>query len=359
VTSATAEVPSSIDDVNPQWLTAVLRADGTTPDSVTITEIRAEQIAVDTGFSSLLYRLHLTGDGVPDSVVVKLPAESEARGAMEMMGGYRREVAFYQRVAGRAPMRTPHVYAARMAPNDTDFVLVLEDMRNWDNADHLAGLSLDRVRLCIAQLAGLHVWSTDPANAPVLEAFPSLDGPMTREIFPSVFGQGWQVYREKSQAPVPPVVAGYAERFAEHAPMALKALTERSMLVHGDIRADNMFFDGDQLKVVDFQLTAQGVGAADIAYLVSQGLPTQIRTGRDEELLREYLDQLGDRGLSDYSFDDAWRHYRFAVSYLMVLPTIILIGWDALPERSRLLCLKLVDRAVATIDEIDATEVFG
>ena len=47
-----------------------------------------------------------------------------------------------------------------------------------------------------------------------------------------------------------------------------------------------------------------------------------------------------------------------AVSYLMILPVITLNGWDALPERSRALCVKLTDRAVATIDEIDALEVF-
>jgi hypothetical protein len=32
---------------------------------------------------------------------------------------------------------------------------------------------------------------------------------------------------------------------------------------------------------------------------------------------------------------------------------------DGLPERSRALCLKLVGRVVATIDDIDALEVFG
>ena len=31
-----------------------------------------------------------------------------------MLGGYRRELAFYQEVAGRAPMETPQVYTARM-----------------------------------------------------------------------------------------------------------------------------------------------------------------------------------------------------------------------------------------------------
>ncbi|PRC43761.1 aminoglycoside phosphotransferase, partial [Mycobacterium sp. ITM-2017-0098] len=74
--------------------------------------------------------------------------------------------------------------------------------------------------------------------------------------------------------------------------------------------------------------------------------------------VREYVDMLAGHGVTDYSFDEAWRHYRFAVAYYIVLPTLPLLVWDSLPERSRRLCMRLVDRAVATIDEIDALEVF-
>lgn len=352
MTSATARVPSGIDDVTPQWLTDVL--------GMHVTDARAERIALDTGFSSLLYRVHLGGSaGLPSTVIVKLPAESEARGAMEMLGGYAREVTFYRTVAGHAPMRTPDVYAAQMVENAADFVLVLEDLGDWENADHLAGLSMKRARLCIAQLAGLHAWSLDAANHDVVHSFPSVDTPIARDIFLPAFALGWQVYRANSAMYIPPAVAAFAERFADRAPAALHAMTERSMLLHGDIRADNMFFNGDQLKVVDYQFVARGVGAADIGYLVSQGLPSDARRGNDEPLVREYLGYLSARGINDYSFDDAWRHYRFAVAYLMVLPVITLIGWDAMPERSRALCLTLTDRAVAAIDETDALEVFA
>ncbi len=53
MTAATAEVPSSIEGVTPEWLTAALGA--------TVTDVRVERIAEDSGFSSLLYRIHLTG----------------------------------------------------------------------------------------------------------------------------------------------------------------------------------------------------------------------------------------------------------------------------------------------------------
>ena len=219
---ASADVPSIIENVNAEWLTAVL-------DGGTVTDIRTERIAEDTGFSALLYRLHLVGGGAPSSVIVKLPAQSEARGAMELLGGYQRELSFYRHVAGRAPIQTPHVYVARMVKGSADFVLVLEDLRDWDNADHLAGLSLDRARLCIEQLAGLHAWSIEGGNAAALEAFPSIDTPTARDLLVPAFGPGWDIYLDKSES-VPSAVAGFVERFAEAAGQALQALTERSML---------------------------------------------------------------------------------------------------------------------------------
>jgi hypothetical protein len=132
MTAAEAAVPADVDGLTAQWLTAELGAP--------VVAVEIERIAQDSGFSSLLYRLHLTGDGVPPTLIAKLPAQSEARSAMEMLGGYRRELAFYQLVAGRAPMQTPRVYAARIVDGTADFVLLMEDLAHWDNADHLAGL---------------------------------------------------------------------------------------------------------------------------------------------------------------------------------------------------------------------------
>ncbi|KUI12524.1 aminoglycoside phosphotransferase [Mycobacterium lehmannii] len=352
--STAAAVPGGIDEIDAAWLTEALRTDAGL-HGATVDDVRAEQIAMDSGFSSLLYRLHLTGAAVPSTLIAKLPAVSEARGAMELLGGYRREVSFYRDVAGRAPMDTPRVYTARMADDGVDFVLLLEDLSEWDNADHLAGLTMDRARTCIGELAGLHAWSGEPA---VLEQFPSIDTPIARDLLLPAFGPGWQIYRAQTAVRVPPGVAAFAERFAERAVAALPVLAERDMVLHGDIRADNLFFSGDRMKVVDFQFTARGAGAADIAYLVTQGLPTDVREGHDEALLREYLDHVAAHG-SAYDFEEAWRHYRFAAVYLMVLPVITLNGWDALPERSRRLCLTLTDRAVAAIDAIDALEVFS
>lgn len=340
-------IPVGVEGIDADWLSDALGAD--------VSDVRAERIAQDSGFSSLLYRLHLTGDDAPATLIAKLPAESEARGAMDLMGGYRREVAFYRDVAGRAPMATPRAHVARIADNGVDFVLLLEDLADWDNADHLAGLSVDRARTCLEALAGLHSW---PCDAAVLRQFPSIDNPTVRDVMVPAFGYGWQRYLERGNTSVPPDLAEFFEHFAEHSPRALAVLTERDMLLHGDIRADNLFFDGTAVKVVDFQFAARGSGVADVAYLLTQGLRTEDRAGRDEELLREYLAHLQGHGV-DLGFDDAWRQYRAAAVYHVLMPAVALLTWDVVPERSRLLCLTLIDRAVAAIAETDALEVFA
>lgn len=346
--TSVAAVPSGIGEVTAAWLSQAL------PGSVT--GLRAERIAQDTGFSALLYRLHLTGIDVPETVIVKLPAESQARGGMELLGGYQRELDFYRRIAPTAPLATPTCHAALIS--GSDFVLVLEDLRDWENADHLAGLSQDQARTALRALAGLHAWSP-AAGEDALQCFPLVDNSLTRDLFLPAFTPGWQLYLTKTDQPVPDAVARFADRFAELAPQALSALAERAMLLHGDIRADNMFFRGDELKIVDFQLAVRGVGAADIAYLVSQGLPTDVRRGTDRDLVRDYVDQLKSLGVKDYSFDEAWRHYRFGVALLMYMPVVALLTWDVVPERSRRLCVTLIDRAVAAIVDTGALAEFS
>lgn len=346
----TSAIPAGIEAIDPQWLSDAL--------GTRVTTVRSEQIAQDSGFSSLLYRLHLTGDDVPATLIAKLPALSEARGAMDLMGGYRREVAFYRDVVGKAPMQTPRAHVARIADNGVDFVLLLEDLADWDNADHLAGLSTDRARTCLQSLAGLHAWSCLTSDRAALQQFPSMDNPTVRETMVPAFGYGWQMYLDKGDGAVPPGLEEFFANFTDRAPAALAALTEHDMLLHGDIRADNLFFDGRALKVVDFQFAARGSGVADVAYLLTQGLPADARTGQDEALLREYLAHLAARGV-DYDFDTAWRDYRMAAVYLTLMPVVALLTWDIVPERSRRLCLTLTERALAAVAETDALELFA
>lgn len=340
-----AVIPMTVEDIDAEWLGAMLGAE--------VRSVTSERVAVHTAFSSVMYRLTLEGDGVPASLIAKLPTTTAVRSAMDLIGGYAREVAFYRDVAEQAPLRTPKPYFAQLAEDSTDFAVLMEDLGSLRNGNHLEGLALDDARAISAQLAGLHMWSSDEKNSSGLD-FPTLDTPTTRQMFPVLFGEGWEVYLANARTEVPAAIAEFGQRFAGHSGALLDGLTERRDLVHGDIRADNVFFGGDKgCAIVDFQMVGWGCGASDIGYLVSQGLTTETRAGQDEELLREYLDLLG----ADYSFDDAWRHYRQSVAFYLLFPVVGLRGWDDLPEPARELCLRLIERASATIEDIDALAV--
>jgi len=356
----TASVPASIDQIDAGWLTAALRAGGGIGPQDRVDSVDATRIALGTGFSSELYRLRLSGSpSGPSSVVVKLPTTTAVREAIDLLGGYSLEVMFYSRVAGHSPVSTARAFTARIDSDSTDFVLVLEDLSGWENADHLAGLSLNRARVCISQLADLHAWSAAPANRERVQGFPSIDNPAIRQVFPSLFTEGWQIYRRHTRIPVLPAIDEFAGRFSDHTTEALAALTERRWLVHGDIRADNLFFDGDRIAMVDFQFASVAAGPVDIGYLVSQSLTPAERDGRDQQLLHEYLGHLTAAGVCDYDFEEAWRHYRFAVAFFLMFPVLAIRGWDGLNERARDLCLTLVERASAAIEDTDALAVFG
>ncbi len=56
----------------------------------------------------------------------------------------------------RRPSAHPRSWWPGIADDGSDFVLVLEDLTDWDNVDHLAGLTLRQACLVTAELANLH-----------------------------------------------------------------------------------------------------------------------------------------------------------------------------------------------------------
>lgn len=178
------------------------------------------------------------------------------------------------------------------------------------------------------------------------------------QAFPALFAEGWTVYEAHAKGDTADLRL-HAERITEYASAALQQLGTRPGLVHGDARADNLFFADGRFAIVDFQSTARGSGVTDIAYLIIQGVTTEARTGRDEEFVREYLARRTEQGPDDYSFDEAWRLHRAAVALLIMFPVVAMRGWDVLPARSRELCLRLVERGGAALEDVDALAVLA
>ena len=94
----------------------------------------------------------------PPSMVAKLRAQDEATVEFAAtLRGYEREVHFYQQVIGPdsagSAITTPACYGTEFDPDDGSFVLLLEDLRDAEPGDHLAGCST-RVRTAACTRAG-------------------------------------------------------------------------------------------------------------------------------------------------------------------------------------------------------------
>ncbi len=148
-------LPRTIGDLDAKALSQIM---GRTVTSVSV-------IGGDAGTSSRA-RLALTGDGVPASVFVKMPAETAATRLMGELGRLAdTETRFYSQLS---PELTglPKAYGSAFDPLTGRFVLVLEDLAadNCEFPDTLHPLDRDQAAAIVELLARLHAtfWDRPP-----------------------------------------------------------------------------------------------------------------------------------------------------------------------------------------------------
>jgi thiamine kinase-like enzyme len=147
-----------------------------------------------------------------------------------------------------------------------------------------------------------------------------------------------------------------AEGYGPNHPQLLRRFAAMPhTLVHFDYRADNLFFDdvGD-VVVIDFQAISKGGGAADVGYLLSQNLASDVRREHEDELLHTYHDTLLANGVRGYEFDQLAADYRVGVVYGFVIPVFAVGSLDASSERAMALWTAVLERVQDAIGQHDA-----
>ena len=356
--------PKSIEQITPDWMTPVLRQ-ATGSAQVTVGRLKIESLGGEgRGFLSGVARVTLAyegpAEGAPDSVVVKLPTTQESGREVALdNGAYLRELRFYREIAPQSPIRVPACYFTSLDPAAEDYLLVMEDARDWRAGDQVAGLSLDQAEAALRAIARFHARWWDLAEPAELDWVP-------REVSHSfrLFAQSWPGFRDRHGD----LLSARARRDGARIAGNLDALAGllaagRQTLAHCDFRADNLMFTGAQgaerVMVLDWQWLTRTIGAYDVARLVCGSLPTRLGHGNHRSLVGIWHDALSAAGVADYGLEAAWADYQTGLLQYSYVPVVCADFFSHEGGRSRALLHAMIDRAFHAITECNAVERLG
>jgi thiamine kinase-like enzyme len=300
-------IPVDVDDVTPAWFSQVLGLD------VVATEV-LDRHSGTTGRA----RLALTyGSGVdrerPPSVFVKLPPfDEKQRRFVAQTGLGTAEARFYRDVAADVPVRVPAVLYAAL-DDDGGYVMLLEDLEATgcrfprpDDADIVA--VVDSI---VVELARLHAqyWE-HPALGSELS--------WASEGMRIAFGSGarfMQMALDQFADDMPPAYRRLGELYiTQTRAIADLWAAPPHTLAHGDPHMGNLFVDGARAGFFDWGMVMRKAGMWDVAYVICNSVPTEIRRANERAWIDGYRDELGRAGvLLDAA--TAWEQYRLYAVY--------------------------------------------
>jgi hypothetical protein len=354
------EIPQSIGELTPAWLTAVLRSGGHLK-AAQVVSVETETLGEGEGFIGQIVRLRLGLDreepSAPSSVIAKFPiAVSQNRQLGEALGAYEREIRFYEELADRVPIAKPTCFYTAMDPNPfagrekeaLDFfdrlprwlirllapvglwfanrsgrryLLLLEDLAPSRRlGDQLAGCTAEEAEAVVREIVPVHLawWGHDELES-IRGWAPPVDI-MSRYV-EVLYRKGARNFRTGIGAGLPAEVDEFSAWLrAAGTPLMKQLGRSPRTLLHGDYRLDNLFFEGEgvasQVTAFDWQTVCQGPGALDIAYFISGNLAEDVAARCEMDLLATYHRLLLEGGVRDYDFDALLADYRVATCFV-------------------------------------------
>jgi hypothetical protein len=330
-------LPRSINELDAQALSAIM---GRRVTSVSI-------IGGDAGTSSRA-RLALTGDDVPASVFVKMPAETVATRLMGELGRLARtEVMFYRELA---PQLTglPASYGSAFDSLTGRFVLVLEDLAVDPCVfpDTLHPLEPDQAAQIVELLAKLHAtfWERLPANAS--RWVYSASGDHTSLLTGPLLNTSARRLAGRTDIPVEDgrfIIDNYRA--------VAKLIDEQpNTVMHGDAHPGNVYFRNGEAGLLDWQAVRRGHPGRELSYTLVTGMTTADREACQRDLLTTYRRALAAAGGPELNGDDLWLRYRQGALYAYVAP-LITAGMGGMQDES--IALEGVRRGVAALTDLE------
>jgi aminoglycoside phosphotransferase (APT) family kinase protein len=304
-----------VDRIDAEWMTHTLRAAGLL-EGHRVEELRREPCGTGQLADSFRFTLSYDSPGAgPATLVGKFPSDDpNSRDFGRRSGYYRNEIRFYEEIATTLSIAVPTPVHAALADDDTEFVLLMEDLSPARIVDQLTGCTPDEAAVALEQIAAVHAGSWERDD---LAAVDWLTGTVTSfhavtDAFPGLTDSFSTTYGDL----VPQSDIDEAAKLNAHLEEWKAVLSTPQCLWHSDLRADNLMFDvnGGQRPValLDWQGVGYGRGTIDVAYFLGTSMTTEHRRTHERDLVNAYHDALVAGGVKDYPRDRCWEDYRLA-----------------------------------------------
>jgi aminoglycoside phosphotransferase (APT) family kinase protein len=311
--STSLEPVVHLDAITTGWLTEVLSAAGALESGRVV---GVERETCGTGQLADSYRFALTYDPAgagPATVVGKFPSDdANSRAFGQQSGYYRNEIRFYEELAPTLSVVVPTALHAALAENETDFVLLMDDLAPARIVDQLVGCTADQAALVMEQAAALHAGSWKSADLAEVAWLQGTSGSFVHVT--DNFEETISTFGDKAGDLVPESDLLEAGKLNAHRDSWKRVFTAPRCLWHSDLRADNLLFDAQggalPVAVLDWQGVGYGCGTIDVAYFLGTSLTTADRRAHERDLLRHYHEALVALGVADYGADACWEDYR-------------------------------------------------
>ena len=345
--------PSRPCEMSAEWLSNVLGSE--------VADFCVETVGVGSGFAGSIYRIHLTphasdsGGDVPATLIWKtVSSHPSTHTLLTQLGVYRAESDFYTNLARRARI-APRAYYSYFDAESGSVCLLLEDLSQMDAGDQIEGCTPEQATQVVTALAGLHAefWDERGADAPLgVRRFDSRASASMR-----MHSASWRRVRE-SAITIPAGLSDAADLIAPRVASIKERLgAAPATLLHGDVRADNVFFDASGVKFIDWQAVRVGRGAYDLAYFISTSLNEETRRTHQEDLLVSYIETLASRGVEGYGISECLEDVRWALLDVVTFVGMIGAALDFSKGRGLQLANLAMSRLWASLEDNRAIDL--
>jgi aminoglycoside phosphotransferase (APT) family kinase protein len=340
--------PTTAADVTPSWLAAALsdRHPGVAVETVEV----IEEHEVTNAHARLRVTYAEQGDA-PDVMFCKLPPTDERRAQIIATGMGHREARFYAELAPSIAMRVPHPHVAR-TDDDGHFALLLEDLVTTGCAvsDGTWGIPVDAAAGAIEDLAALHVRFDDPSRRAAEAPWVHVSRP-TRNYAAPMLREGIDHHRDRLTDSFVEIAELY---IAHHDELQVLWHDGPHTVIHGDTHIGNLFLDDGRVGFLDWGIINVNTPMRDISYFMTMAMSIEDRRTHERDLLRLYLDVRRAAGVSEITFDDAWRAHRIHAAYNVPASCQVVRFPADVSEARRIFAEAFLARAQASLDDLEA-----